>query len=352
MENEVFVIEDGVIKAVTDYGKTLTEIVIDKSVTDIEGNVFFDCTNLRSVKFEKGSKLEFLGEVFSGCENLTQIELPSSLKSICQLAFNGCEKLESIFIPKSVDYIDTYAFNACFSLKSIEVEENNKYYKSVDGNLYSDDGKILFLYAYGKNESDFTIPSGTEIISNMAFYYCKNLNHLTIPSSLEIVEDFFKAPNMKINLSLNDPRLNLKSKIPKIYSIGGCIGLNQIEVSTDNENFTSIDGNLYSKDETVLIKYSPDKKDKTFVVPSSVKIITDNAFEYSTQLTSVEFEEGSNLEIIGENAFSNCLNLEKIAFEDAKKLTFVCSGAFSNCPKIDKAKINKKILGISDAFDD
>ena len=73
------------------------------------------------------------------CEN-TRIEIPSTYEGI------------------AVTSIEEGAFLDCIALTSISVDENNTVYKSIDGNLYSKDGKTLVQYAVGKQDKSFVIP--------------------------------------------------------------------------------------------------------------------------------------------------------------------------------------------------
>jgi hypothetical protein len=104
--------------------------------------------------------------------------------SIGDRAFYGCTRLESITIPDSVTSISTLAFDGCTSLTSIEVDENNTKYKSINGNLYSKDGKTLILYAIGKKDASFEIPDSVTKIGDRAFYRCTALTSVTIPNSV------------------------------------------------------------------------------------------------------------------------------------------------------------------------
>ena len=112
------------------------------------------------------------------------IEIPDSVTSIGSFAFENCSKLTSIEIPNSVTSIGNDAFKNCDNLTSITVLENNTAYKSIDGNLYTKDGKTLIQHAIGKEATSFTIPEGVEKIGGYAFYNCGNLTSIEIPGSV------------------------------------------------------------------------------------------------------------------------------------------------------------------------
>lgn len=64
-------------------------------------------------------------EVF--CDNLlTEIEIPSSVKTIGENAFTCAYDLQSIVIPKGVEVIEQYAFKDCHNLTSVELPEGLK----------------------------------------------------------------------------------------------------------------------------------------------------------------------------------------------------------------------------------
>jgi len=98
--------------------------------------------------------------------------------------------LTSITIPESVTTIGECAFCDCESLKEIKVAEGNKNYKSVDGNLYSKDGKTLLQYAIGKENTSFVIPDSVTTIGERAFQACSSLTSITIPDSVTTIGNY------------------------------------------------------------------------------------------------------------------------------------------------------------------
>lgn len=59
---------------------------------------------------------EISENAFSGCANVTKINLPSTVKSLKKNAFNGCNALEYIFLPSSIEYMDETIFGNCEDL--------------------------------------------------------------------------------------------------------------------------------------------------------------------------------------------------------------------------------------------
>jgi hypothetical protein len=82
----------------------ITEIVIPPSVTEIHGEAFQDCYNLRYVYFSENSRLTSIGGyTFDGCESLYSISIPASLKTVGGRAFKGGDYrpagIENIAVP-------------------------------------------------------------------------------------------------------------------------------------------------------------------------------------------------------------------------------------------------------------
>ena len=127
---------------------------------------------------------------FAYCSSITSVKIPDSVTNIEQSAFYRCTSLESVTIPDSVTNIEDFAFSECTSLKSIVVDKDNQYYKSMDGNLYTRDGKILTQYAIGKKETSFAIPNSVTSIAGSAFSDCKYLTSIEIPNSVTTIGYF------------------------------------------------------------------------------------------------------------------------------------------------------------------
>ena len=138
-----------------------------------------------------GDSVTSIGDgAFAWCDSLTSIVIPDSVTSIGDGAFAWCGSLTSVVIGNSVTSIGNRAFMDCRSFTSITVADANTAYKSVDGNLYTKDGKTLIQYAVGKTDTSFTIPNSVTAIGDVAFYGCSGLTSVVIPDSVTMIDSY------------------------------------------------------------------------------------------------------------------------------------------------------------------
>lgn len=114
--------------------------------------------------------------------------------------------------------------------------------------------------------------------------------------------------------------------------------LTAIEVSLANTSFSSHNGILYNKDQTVLLRYPASKTmsnqqaSHRFVIPNTVILIYEKAFSLNLTLEMITF--GENVETIGDEAFSGCENLVNVNFNNAP-IKSIGTKAFERCHSLD-----------------
>jgi len=177
-------------------------------------------------------RIEFIGAItsissfaFKGCPLLTEVNIPDTVTSIGTLTFGSCENLRVLTLPASVTEMKSIAAG-CKSLTEITVDENNQYYKSVDGILYSKDGTLLVNFPCGKNVSNVTIADNVTSIELWAFCKCDSFISVTMPDSVTEIGNcaFSNCRNLKT------VRLSNSLKKLQYQTFMGCTSLKMVEI--------------------------------------------------------------------------------------------------------------------------
>ena len=156
--------------------ENLSYVYLPTSIEKIGDGAFLDCSKLTSIALS--DKIAYIPDyAFNGCTSLKSFVIPESVTVIGEGAFINCQ-FESIHIPASITKIGTRAFGEFINIKSITVSSDNPYYKDIDGNLYTKDGKTLLRYAAGKPAVSFKIPESVTHISAEAFAGCRLLKEI------------------------------------------------------------------------------------------------------------------------------------------------------------------------------
>ena len=116
---------------------------------------------------------------------ITSVRIPDTVTNIGKFAFAGCSQLSEMMIPASVTSIGSGIFWSDISLKEIKVDSRNSSYKSIDGVLFSADGKVLVECPRGLTGA-FVVPEGTEEIQAAAFSGSE-ITEVTIPGSVRTI---------------------------------------------------------------------------------------------------------------------------------------------------------------------
>ncbi|MBP5621724.1 MAG: leucine-rich repeat domain-containing protein [Thermoguttaceae bacterium] len=312
-------------------------------------------------------------------------------------------ELKSIVIPASVREFQSVVMQFCFSLEEIDVAEDNPYLRSIDGSLYSKDGKTLFRVPVKYKNDAYAIPEGVEKIGPFAFYYCSSLKSIEVPKSVKTIgahafhncsalesivipegvlvieEETFSNCSLLKSLVLPKslqtiqtaafyrcsslPSVELSTGVQNIgnFAFGGCSSLKEFgvpetvenlgmgtppassfNVAENNPTYRSIDGALYSKDCKTLLRVPNVAGKETFVVPDGVEFVGPYAFSGLASLTSVVLPD--SVVEIGESAFSDCSSLTSIDLP--KGLRKIGEWAFNRCSSLEKIDIPESALDI------
>lgn len=121
-----------------------------------------------------------------------------------------------------------------------------------------------------------------------------------------------------------------------------CSSLEQINISSNNENYLSIDGIVFSKSMNILIYYPEGKTNTTFVI--NAPTVGKKAFlnnHYLKQITMTEL-----VLKINPSSFENCSNIEEIILSE--NLLEIPDFAFRNCVSLNTIVITNRIKRIGE----
>ena len=277
------------------------ETILEKPVTEIHYCASDDVVSV--ILPDTITKIEH--HAFQICESLESIAIPNRLNEIGEYAFDGCTNLKEITLPDNLEKIEDYCFFGCNNLQSVKLSKNLK-------------------------EIGFS-----------AFFNCSNLKEIKFPDSLEKIENFAFEGSGIANISIPE----------SVSYIGWCAFsktmLETINVASDNSDFCSKDGVLFTKDVSELIAYPPKKNGEQYIIPDTVVGIWIDAFGTNECIKEVVVPK--NVEIIGSGAFGMSWGENPSQFEKIYILNPECeiNGEGDTISNIDKSYYNENDEWIS-----
>ncbi|MBQ9392818.1 MAG: leucine-rich repeat protein, partial [Oscillospiraceae bacterium] len=293
----------------------ITRVVIQEGVTTVGHCAFEDCA-------------------------VETVSLPDSLTALEIGAFYSCTHLDSVDIPAGVTSIAHNAFGYS-TVTALNVDPANAVYASADGVLFSKDGTTLVTYPAGRPDTSYTIPAGVTAIGESAFYTNRYLTELVIPEGVTTL-----GPS-----ALRDfrslPEINLPASISTIgeWALSESRFVTAVNCSENNPDFSSLDGVLFSKDQTRLIVYPAGRPADSYAIPDGVTSIANAAFNTAALLKTVTMPD--SVTVLGKNVFSGSRKLEQVTL--SANLTEIPWHTFSRCEKLGSIVIPEGVTLI-DSF--
>ena len=306
---------------------------VPEGVRSIGRDAFDRCSALVSIDLPVGLQ-SIYGAAFRDCTNLVSINIPDSVTLIDTEAFYNCSALTEITIPESVKHIGTGAFYNCVCLKSIELQSGLE---------------MIGDWAFQKCRSllSITIPYGVHEIGAGAFHSCSALSSVSIPNSIVLIgEQAFYDCDSLASIYIPESVTTIGDMV-----FATCAILKEINVSSDNECYYSIDNVLFSNAGELLCYPSglngehyrvPDgitiigkeafhsSRLKYIVLPEGVTRLSDRAFYWSVLLEYVEMP--SSITTIGDHTFWACEKLKELTIPIS--VDSIGEAALWNCPNL------------------
>lgn len=365
------------------------ELILPESITDIDRNVYEDCAKLVYNEYENGLYLgtesnpyfafikpkyvelveEMSYKIDSGIDapdkrtpptppyepdgsDITECTIHPDTKVMAENAFAGCQYIKNIIVPGGIENIPGYAFAGCTSLETVVLEEGVKtmtaQYGIFEGccalkEISFPDTLELGNYLDGmfatcESLKSVRLPASLGRIPEEMFAGCVSLEYIEIPDSVTLIDSGAFAgctslSEMKISKNVTEIREG---------AFYGCSSLESFEVDAENQNFSSVNGELRSKDGTVLVVYPAGKKDEVYIAPDELVSIGSCAFGGSGYLKSVILHDKvANVVGVGVSTdlFSGCTSLETVIL--GKGISHIDSDMFSGCVSLKEIYISE-----------
>ena len=295
---------------------------------------------------------------FRNCDQITSVNIPSSVTDIMASAFRNSGISGSLNIPSAVTSIGAYAFAGCEKLSG-EITLPSKLTEISDG-----------VFENCSNITSVNIPASVTSIGEYAFENCNNLAcDIELPSTLnEIKREAFE------NCSSITGTITIPASCTTIGEMAFCgIGATAINVDQGNTNYSSVDGVLYSKSKDMLIACPAGKMSDSFSIESGVSSISQYALyncknlkgtlTIPAKVTSIPMFTfygcsgftgpliiHDNIKTISYSAFEGCSGFTSLQLSSA--YTRIVDNTFKDCTGM-KGKLtipdNVKYIGV-DAF--
>ncbi len=362
--------------------KKIKKVIIKKGVTSVSYEAFALCKNLNSVTIP--STVKTIGiRSFYGTK-ISKITVPSKTKTIGQGAFGSCKDLKTIVMPgdfklkleedtddklwyvtSDQSAVDTITFNTKLKLANVSylsannlvVAKNDPSYQSIEGVIYTKDGKGIVRVPQKRTElkikegcTEFNMQS---VLYNSTdsegdeFNNCSKLKKIVIPSSVKSIN---KTKYKTDRADACDMHVDTIEIAPKdfdansLYALGSSLGKNITIESLMKllpDQITYKDHMYITKDHG-LLKY--DGKDANVEIPEEITWIAPEAFYRNETLKNVKLP--SKITTIEENTFYGCSELEAVVIPD--QVTMIGKSAFDECTVLKSVTFGKSLKVIKD----
>lgn len=303
-------------------------------VCDIREAAFENNSALTKIIFNPGLTAEIGNNAFSGCKNLSAVNL-NDVRAIGEKSFFDCPKIKKIVFPGQLQNIGSAAFalsnkDSYYGI-DVSFEEGNEILHGYEPTTASDwvfyNRKIVNVHLnrdienFGNTWTDLSNLSIGPKVSKFPSYMGNNLINVDLSTTniIEICDYAFYGYESK--------SISLPLKLQKIgdrafeFSALTSIVLPETLQKIGNEAFWGSDlENIVLPNSIISIGEScflACKKLTDISIPGSLSKIPPKAFDECSYLTSVDIKDG--VEYIEDMAFENCYRLKNVRLSNTLK---------------------------------
>ncbi len=301
-------------------GSALTGFTMPSAVTEIGIYSFCDTDSMSSITLSS-NLTKIAANAFSG-SGLRTIAIPEGVTDIATLAFYSCGSLQTVSLPASLVTIQKQAFWANEALREVTIAKNSQM-QTI--------GEIAFQWC--NTLKNIQLPDTLKEIDKEAFSNCTSLTDigLTENSQLERLGDSAFASTKLSSFYYPATLRTIGENI-----LNDCTSLAEIKVAENHPDYKSVDGVLFNKDGTTLLRYPANRKAAEYTTPAGVKTIGSYAFQgTSSRLKDIVIGDG--VKTIKAFAFQNS-QAESITIADT--VTSMEKLCFYGCPYLESVKLS------------
>ena len=305
-------------------------------LTTLADNAFRACSDLESVSIPKVETID-AGYVFSHCPSLKSVYF-ENIMSVSFYTFYEDTNLEKITINRIID-ADSSNMPSTMILRQSPLSKIYVPHESLEKytKVWSERPVVTFdLVAY-QNGDSYILKDVKGKYALIDFETPAMLSALTIPESLTVdgvgQVTIFSIENGALSAvagTLKD--LTIAATVAQLGStaLSECTKLENIYVNAESVYFTSIEGVLFNRSGSMLVRFPAGRSgtvDLTGSAFMSTKFIGSGAFNNATKLTEIVFN--SSLEVIDGKAFIGCTQLNTVKFTGSVAPTLMGAAIFS-----------------------
>lgn len=257
------------------FGDPITSLKLPSSIQRVLGEAFSFCDKLTQVDYASleqvfnieywwgDNPLRFAHHLYIAGEPITDLVVPDTLTEIPEVCLAGVS-LRSITIPESVQRIGASAFSGWQGERQVHFSSLEHLFNIEYASPYSSPLNGGRLYVGDEQIEDVVIPAGIKEVKDYALAHFEDLKSITIPEGVETIGR---------------------------QAFEGCIGLQSVSLpeSLSQLNYWCFRGCTGLEE---------------FTIPDQVKLLPAGTFDGCTALREVTL--GSSLSRIDNEAFKDC----------------------------------------------
>lgn len=333
--------------------KNLKKITFPSTLKKIEYGAFRGA-GLTEADIPAETKVEYAA--FERNRQLRRVTLPNKISG--GEIFLNCTALEKVMIPSTAKICDGENFKGCSSLRAFQMLEGAGDFEVRDGVLFQKSTQTLVAYPPGKSDFSYRVPEDIKYIANngfcnaeklrkiklgksvkrvgeYAFCDCKSLREIQLDKSLYYVGlgAFINCRSLvRMHFPKNVQCIQVENRSFYCEPFQGCWKLEEISVDSGNMHYSSAEGVLFDKWKRTLYQYPCRKREKSYVVPASVKTIGEQAFMHARYLQTIVM--GNGVREIGDALFRDAVELRNITL--SRKIKSLNYDPFKGCRRLQE----------------